>query len=436
MSQHIVALLVVLALLSVVPMAEAAPDARIQEDAKRCSEALVSAASDNATCVVFYGHIEDFLGGGFLNAERPPDVISHRELGVWGPSAPPYWDLHRFDFTLQAGPIEYDPDGEIRVLPGMFRDGVPLVDGVPLLAKVHMTVDQTALPGDTGVDPAPSSGVLPCVTVDALVMADEEVLSGGSAVGHLVRPGAAPPEAGCADEGRFSIDDHGVTTFDIEIPSPAGDVSEDRRIRLVVLAYSHDTAGSRITPPGVRLVQGPDHLNHVVVPFEDGLEVTAVRPQWTDARLYIRTNVSNPWGDYDIDHETLDLQVSAPDGSVIAARSLGDIVGPTVQYEVVHDTTVRPLTAYFEWDLLSEGLEDGRYVLKVSADNVQHLTSATAEASFVLDDGLLWLYDADGVLLHMERLGPAAEASAGGALQVVSLLMVLLFCFGRSRRAD
>lgn len=434
MFPRVAASVVVFALLSMAPAVEAAPDARIHDDASRCLEALPDDAFGNATCVVFYGHVEDMRGGGFLNAERPPDGIPQREHGVWGPSAPPYWDLHRFDFALQSGPIEYQPDGGIGALPGAFRDLLPLVDDVPLFAKVHMTVDQTAFPGELGSDQAVSAGVLPCLTVDVHFVADEEVLSSGSVVGHLVRPGAETPEMECADEGSFWIDEEGITTFGVEVPAPGRDVVQGERIQFVVHAYAHDASGSRFTPSGVRLVQGPHHLNHVVVPVDAGLQVVAVRPQWQDGRLYVRTNVSNPWGAYDIDHETLDLQVVAPDGSVVAARALGDIEGPVVQYGVVHGAAIRPLTAYFEWDLLTEGLKDGKYVLRVSADNAQHLTRATAEASFVLEAARLSLYDADGLLLQTARFGSVAEAPSAVGLHFLLMMATLVLLSGRPRR--
>lgn len=389
------AFLVALLLLASTPNAAAEADPRIHEDAAVCLQALgatVEGTDDQTTtCVVAYAHPREELRFHIaLNAQRPPDETS-AWTGFQQPTLQPHWDLATWTFDLHQGMVDYRESGIIYANPAF--DGPLALDAeTPIQVRLHFSVDQVPRLAPSAPEATPA-GAAPCVAFEVRLVTSpsydgpEEVLTQGRGLAHLVNPGITPPELPC-DGGPYAVpDETGITALDLTLPAPARSLEGRERPRLIVTAANAEANGDDATLGGIHLVQDADHINHVVFAVHEAIRIDEILSAWSDDRLYVRTDVRSPWGDYDVSHEGLDLQLLAPDGTLLTARSTGQLADPQVRYEVAHDRPDQPVRALFDLGDLPLHLADGTYTLRATATNGQYTARTTTEVPLLLSAG-------------------------------------------------
>lgn len=131
---------------------------------------------------------------------------------------------------------------------------------------------------------------------------------------------------------------------------------------------------------------GEDHPANIVFPIKNPLDVELVFPRFIHDKLVILSVLNTPWGSYDIDLDSIKLEVTDSNGQSV------DIDPDTIRHDldvsVAHSGHYNPIDITWVWDYQDQGLPPGEYTATVSAINFQGSYDTFTEATFeITDDG-------------------------------------------------
>lgn len=394
------ATLVILALAALPSTVQAEPlpeekvrDRLIAQDSEVCRNAVAAAGSD-ATCTVLYAHLFALLQGVPLTTQPPTNACPDLAKGFTTfPAFPPLFDTASMDLWTMVGPIEYPRVGcEARLRPerGLAFE-VRLDPRVALAFHWFLSADTDDV--SLLVDPSePDTGAMPCVEVRVTlqtgrVFGQGTVLAQGSArrtvlSSNVAEPRRLPQFDPCA-EGDLVLAHHPflevapVHEFPVSL-SPVGQPLPRDEGFVVRVEWSQVRDGPvEANQREWNVHSGADYRNRLVVPVVSPLRMAPPHVErYGQHHLIINASVQSPWGTYDVDVDSIRLDVLDANGFVIPPRSL---TGPLLGYSTDHHANVHPVNATWAWDFLKAQSSPGPYTVRVSASNSQHTDTLVQE---------------------------------------------------------
>lgn len=118
----------------------------------------------------------------------------------------------------------------------------------------------------------------------------------------------------------------------------------------------------------------------VTLPVKGAFNVELVIPQFVYDKLVILAIMNTPWGSYDVDQDSIELEILDKDNRVLEPRHLVRLA----DFSVAHDGHYKPVNLTYVWDHKADSLAPGTYTVKVTASNFQGSASASCEAKFTV----------------------------------------------------
>lgn len=394
------AALVILALAALPSTVQAGPEAGdkardrlIAHDSEVCRNGVAAAGTD-ATCTVLYAHLFALLQGVPLTTQPPTNACPDLAKGFTTvPAFPPLFDTARVDLWTMVGPIEYPRAGcEARLHPerGLAGD-VRLEARVPLAFHWFLSADTDDV--SLLIDPSePDTGAMPCVEVRVTlqtgrVFGQGNVLAQGSARRTVLSSNVAEPQRlpqfdPCA-EGELVLAHHPflevapVHEFPVSL-GPVGVPLPRRQGFVVHVEWSQVRDGPiQANQREWNVHSGADYRNRLVVPVVSPLRMEPPQVErYGRHHLIINASVQSPWGTYDVDVDSIRLDLLDGNGFAIPPRSL---TGPLLRYSTDQHANVHPVNATWAWDFLKAQSSPGPYTVRVSAGNSQHTDTLAQE---------------------------------------------------------
>ncbi|HEX2022562.1 MAG TPA: hypothetical protein VHH36_07600, partial [Candidatus Thermoplasmatota archaeon] len=145
--------------------------------------------------------------------------------------------------------------------------------------------------------------------------------------------------------------------------------------------FNAEANGERVTQRDWILHTGERFPNRVEVGVLNPLALYAVRPTPVgDDLLTIHATLNSPFGNYDVDASTLEIQV---DGPTRPTKLSGPLV---TQRNFEHNAHYAPVEATWSWPFREDGAQPGDYTVRVTAKNLQGSATVTKTASFTIPE--------------------------------------------------
>jgi hypothetical protein len=128
---------------------------------------------------------------------------------------------------------------------------------------------------------------------------------------------------------------------------------------------------------------GTNYPNRLVMTIENPIRIDYVHPQPIgDRKIAFHTAFVTPYGNYDVDLDKLQFEITTGDGQVVTPESLQ---GPVIiQKTWVHNHHFEPVLATWVWNYRQDGADPGDYQIAVQASNFQGTATAAKAGSFAL----------------------------------------------------
>ncbi len=170
--------------------------------------------------------------------------------------------------------------------------------------------------------------------------------------------------------------------FDIDLGSPETDtIAKENDFFIVYRVYS-DTAAGDVSPTTFRWWSGEFFAPSYTLPVENAFEVERVIPNFANGKLALLGIMNTPWGSYDVDANSVELNIEGPDGSITPTQ-----IERYSDFSVAHGGHYDPVNVTWIWDYRNEGISPGEYTVTVSASNFQNSASADCRATFTIEEG-------------------------------------------------
>ena len=178
-----------------------------------------------------------------------------------------------------------------------------------------------------------------------------------------------------------------VWKFDINLGAPAKNVitkEESYVVRFQFHGVKPD--GSRSVIPEAEtwnINSGEFYPVMITLPVKGAFNVEMVLPQFVYDKLVILGIMNTPWGSYDVDHDSIKLEIKDSSGTRFEPRSISRLA----DFSVAHEGHYKPVNITYVWDYKADGLKPGVYTATVSASNFQGSASASCAATFEVLEG-------------------------------------------------
>lgn len=364
---------------------------------------------DEPARVILFAHFHDLYNDAPLSTLGLDDPCAPRiDDGFFGPAvtAQPIagFGPAGFKMFLSGGDVRYDQDSCGR----HEQDGGPAEDFEIASREVvlYFYLSANAAPADGGPPgPAlPAAGVVPHLALRVRMEA-----------GYRGHPGALIAEADTGKDDALGLAGSGaranvITTSDGEVyefivpmtvkhPRIHGfrSATDLATLGFTVSVTPYQVAATdelAVTQNGWRLRSSAE--------FPPRLVFDATRPLVThgdedipaltrdDGRMYVRWRVNSPFGNRDIDDETVSLSIVGPDG-----RRLDPLAAPLVRinrFEGNHNGHLLPAEILWQFNPSFVKLADGEYAVRMAAENRQHTYRTEEEHAFQVADGdIVWV---------------------------------------------
>ncbi len=167
--------------------------------------------------------------------------------------------------------------------------------------------------------------------------------------------------------------------FTIDLGPPQVDkVTRDNDFFLVYSFQSTSPAGD-VGIHSARIWAGEFFPPTFTLPVKNAFDVERVIPNFAHGKLAILGVINTPWGSYDVDDDSVELEIRGPDGRV--SPSSIDRFG---DFSVAHGGHFLPVNLTWIWDYNQENLDPGAYTVTISGSNFQGSASASCSATFEL----------------------------------------------------
>ncbi|PSG97366.1 hypothetical protein BRD56_05820 [Thermoplasmatales archaeon SW_10_69_26] len=118
------------------------------------------------------------------------------------------------------------------------------------------------------------------------------------------------------------------------------------------------------------------------LPVENAFTVERAVPTFANGQLAILGIMNSPWGSYDVDADSVELDVEGPQGDASP-----DNLERYADFSTAHGGHFNPVNVTWIWDYRADDAPTGEYEITISAQNFQNSASATCKATFTLEEG-------------------------------------------------
>ncbi len=217
-------------------------------------------------------------------------------------------------------------------------------------------------------------------------------------LGDRTNATGAPPIAEAMDDGDITLIAEGqwgpervinglpgspnVNQFEVDLGTAQVDtVPRSDDFFLVYTVYQETNGNNYLLRGPVRWWSGEFFPPTFTLPVQNAFEVERVIPNFAHGKLAILGVMNTPWGSYDIDPESIELDITGPNGPVTPERlsQFGD-------FSVAHGGHYLPINVTWIWDYNAQNLQAGTYTVTLSGANFQGSASATCQATFELEE--------------------------------------------------
>ena len=376
-------------------------------------------AEETTSLVTFYGHVFGHTRAQPMpmNTQFPVGAADY-SLGSYdwcgGPAlpceestSPELWLYSTAGFVQvkQRELFSYDLIHNER---GLTKD-TSLDTSKEVIATVYMSADAHAWPSNTCDPGVPADvpiafpcwnwdpGYLPQWQVEATLFTGVLGEHGGAAteapdIAAAFADGKLTPLAQGVSEPQdvLSLEAAGEPTawkFDINLGAPErGTIAKEESYVVRFRWYSLLPDGSQGIPPPLiwNLNGGEQYPASITLPVKGAFNVEMVLPQFVYDKLVILGIMNTPWGSYDVDHDSIKLDVRDAGGQSVPVTRITRLA----DFSVAHDGHYKPVNVTYVWDYQQEKLKPGDYTVTISGANFQGSASASCTGGFTLrDDG-------------------------------------------------
>lgn len=176
--------------------------------------------------------------------------------------------------------------------------------------------------------------------------------------------------------------------FDINLGTPATDtIAKDNDFFIDYRVYSTTPAGE-VSPTTFRWWSGEFFPSSYELPVKNAFSVERVIPNFANGKLAMLGIMNTPWGSYDVNSDSVDLEIEGPNGNSVSPNNIDRFSS----FSVAHGGHFKPVNVTWIWDYRSDQISSGEYTVSVSATNSQGSASGECSAKFTIeedDQGLL-----------------------------------------------
>lgn len=173
-----------------------------------------------------------------------------------------------------------------------------------------------------------------------------------------------------------------VNQFEIDLGSAQEDtIPRDEDFFLIYDVYQSTGGVNYLVDGPARWYGGEFFPPTFTLPVENAFSVERVVPNFAHGQLAILGIINTPWGSYDVDDDSVELEIEDPNGQTVDPDELTRFA----DFSVAHGGHFKPVNLTWIWDYQDSGLATGNYSVSVSASNFQGSASAACETWFTLE---------------------------------------------------
>jgi hypothetical protein len=170
--------------------------------------------------------------------------------------------------------------------------------------------------------------------------------------------------------------------FDIDLGQPQTDtISKENDFFTTYRVYSESPAGE-VGVHSFRWWSGEFFPPSYTLPVENAFAVERSIPNFANGQLALLGIINTPWGSYDVDQDSVDIEIEGPSGSTVNPQSLERYA----DFSVAHGGHYDPVNVTWIWDYRKDDASPGQYTVTISASNYQGSAAAECKAKFTLED--------------------------------------------------
>jgi hypothetical protein len=370
----------------------------------------IKMGADVSVRTILYGHFPDILQRAPINTQKP-DPAYEGDLNGGFPmptldtnSACAQCNVHfknnRFIMFSSPGLVEYGGEGwRIHQEPGLARDVE--IDGSTITGYWYMSTRSAP-----AFVPVPNSpGVMPLVGVYMRMETGRHPFHGTLIAEGDTGTGRGSPDAGKAQNKavtiyqapdgsdniyQFKVD---MTVRTNKIPSRADAQGYVVTIIPYQLRYGEEGAATsaEFTQADWRVRTGPDYPPRLVLNVKNPMVTTHTLVHTFDNHLFFRWSFLSPWGSYDLDANSLQLEVSSPNKKLgtsgpSALQSKEGLEFIKLKHSVDHDGHFKPLNATWRYAYGQKPLPAGEYTVSAMVHNLQNTYMLMWEEKFIVNE--------------------------------------------------
>lgn len=229
-----------------------------------------------------------------------------------------------------------------------------------------------------------------------------------------------------------------VWKFDINLGPPQRDVIKKEESYVVRYQWwSLKPNGEKMVLPEAdvwNVDSGEYYPPTITLPVKGAFNVEMVLPQFVYGKLVVLGIMNTPWGSYDVDHDSVQIEIkNTRTGTIIEPRSIQRLA----DFSVAHGGHYKPVNVTYVWDFMADGVPAGDYDVTIRAANFQGSASASCTGGFVLGEsgaaGDIRIGECGVRTISEDQLSTIKEGSAndattaGGDAEALPLPKVSLF---------
>lgn len=334
--------------------------------------------------VPLYGHIYDLLQPVPINTQPMIDLDLARGFGTPSVRGVPSAETpHSLRLYSSPGLVEYnetDENGLPRYHPerGISFD-VMLDASKPIVGHWYMSAKALDVP-QAGQTSGPEAGTLAGLTVRMTMRLGDDI-GGDLDAGEIVAQGTS-----ALDDPSTWIVDGDAVEFVVDMGPPlVPHIPGNESFNVLVEWYNAETPDGALsyTQRDWILHTGANYANRVEITVLNPLALYSIEPTPVgNDLLTIHAVMNSPFGNYDVDAETVSIAITGPS----TPTRIGDPL--VVQRNFEHNHHYAPVEFTWSWPYKEDGAKPGEYKVTVTGQNLQHTATVTKTASFVIpEDG-------------------------------------------------
>ena len=249
----------------------------------------------------------------------------------------------------------------------------------------------------------------------------------------------APDIAAAVEDGKLAVLATGVSApqdvqsleatgnptvwkFDINLGKAMRNVIKKEESYLVRYQWwSVKPDGSRMIVPELdtwNVNSGEFYPPTITIPVKGAFTVEMVLPQFVYGKLVFLGIMNTPWGSYDVDHDSIQLEVkNARTGEIFEPKFIQRLA----DFSVAHGGHYKPVNVTYVWDYSADKLPAGDYDVTISASNFQGSATSSCTGGFnVGRDGAageIRIGECGVRTISADQLGAIQQGSAADASQ-------------------